>query len=63
MRSVLIMLLLASVALTGCIVEPHGGYGNRGYNEHGWSDRNHHERHDGQYQRDNRDYQQDYREH
>jgi len=63
MRSVLIMLLLASVALTGCVLEPRGGYGGRGYDEHGWTDRNHQDRRDGQYQRDHRDDQRDDREH
>ena len=69
MRSVLIMLLLASVALTGCILEPRGGYGygygygNRGYDAHGWTDRNHQDRHDGQYQRDNRDHEREDRDH
>jgi len=31
MRMTLLTLLLLSLALTGCIVEPGGGYGNRGY--------------------------------
>lgn len=63
MRSVLIILLLASVALAGCVLEPRGGYGSRRYDEHSWTNRNHQDRHDGQYQRDNRDYPRDYREH
>lgn len=51
----MIMLLLASVALNRWILESHGAYGSRRYDEHGWSDHNHHERHDDQYQQDYRE--------
>ena len=50
MRKVLVTLLLLSLALTGCIVEPGGGYGG-----HGWGDRDHHESHEDQGQYSNRD--------
>lgn len=30
MKKMLLTLLLLSLALTGCIVEPFGGYGHRG---------------------------------
>ncbi len=36
MKYTLIALVLLSLALTGCIVEPYGGYGDRGGGDNGW---------------------------
>jgi len=45
MRTTLVTLLLLSLALTGCVVDPYGGYGNRGYGSQGWGDRDRGEYH------------------
>jgi hypothetical protein len=45
MKTTLVALLLLSLALTGCVVDPYGGYGNRGYGDRGWGDRDHGEHH------------------
>jgi hypothetical protein len=45
MKTTLVTLLLISLALTGCVVDPYGGYGNRGYGERGWGDRDQGEHH------------------
>jgi hypothetical protein len=42
MTKTLIALLLLSLGLTGCIVDPNRGYGNNG-----WGDRGHAEYHEG----------------
>jgi hypothetical protein len=41
MKTTLVALLLLSLALTGCVVDPYGGYGNRGYGDRGWRDHEH----------------------
>jgi len=38
MKTTLVALLLLSLALTGCVVEPGGGYDHRGWDHHGHSD-------------------------
>ncbi len=35
MTKTFVALLLLSLALTGCVVEPGGGYGDRGYRDGG----------------------------
>jgi hypothetical protein len=35
MKTTLVALLLFSLALAGCIVEPGGGYDHRGWGDHG----------------------------
>ena len=42
MKRTLIALLLLSLALTGCIVEPYGGHGDRGGGDNGWGDHGQH---------------------
>lgn len=50
MKPTLVVLLLLSLALTGCIVEPGGGYGNRGDGDRGWENQRHAESHGNQEQ-------------
>jgi hypothetical protein len=38
MKTILATLLLLSLALTGCIVEPGGGYRDHGYDNNGHAD-------------------------
>jgi hypothetical protein len=45
MKATLFTLLLVSLALTGCVFDPGGGYGNRYYGDRGWADRDHAEYH------------------
>ena len=54
MKATLITLLLVSLALTGCVLGPGGGYGNRYYGDRGWGDRDHAEYHAEHGQDDNR---------
>jgi hypothetical protein len=35
MKKTLVTLLLFSLALAGCVIEPGGGYDHRGWDDHG----------------------------
>ena len=45
MKTTTVTLLLLSLALTGCVVDPGRGYGDRGYGERGWAGHEHAEFH------------------
>jgi hypothetical protein len=45
MKSFLLMLALLSLALTGCVYYPNGGYQDRGYGDRGWNNGGHAEYH------------------
>ncbi len=44
MKNVCLVLLLLSFALTACVIEPGGGYGDRGFHSGGRGDHNEHGR-------------------
>jgi hypothetical protein len=45
MKTISIGLALLSLALTGCVYEPYGGYRDRGYGDRGWNNGGHAEYH------------------
>jgi hypothetical protein len=45
MKCILMTLTLLSLALTGCVDYPNGGYQDRGYGDRGWNNGRHAEYH------------------
>ena len=45
MKTALITLALLSLFLAGCVIDPNGGYGDRGHGNVGWNNGDHGEYH------------------